>query len=316
MNPVASAFRRKAIVALALALLLVACGGPGLKKIQRDWYVDDVPAGKASPHLYLVQEGKRVVVDRQILSYETKAGCLLYETSRPNVARALFGVLPGKTPVAAVASDSFRPWHLAFDGARRFDAPRTDETGVTTLGMDYVEGNHICNLAYQAPPLEEGWADKAPPDFSRVEVKHTEFDVNGSDSVGNSTLSEEVRARHLDVVDALIGAGADVNAPNNGGITPLMTAISFDAESTALMRRLLDGGARVDAPDTRGKTALMWAAGYSRKEAVDLLLERGANPTLRDDTGRTAAAMTGNSKTAADLAALLEQAAATYKKKK
>lgn len=304
-----------AALALGLALAVVACGGPRVKKILRDWYVDDVPEGRPSPHLYLVQDGKRVVVDRQILSYETKAGCLLYETSRPNVSRALFGVLPGKTPVAAAASDSFRPWLLAFDGARRFDAPRTDESGVTTLGMDYIEGNHICNLAYQAPPLEEGWADKAPPDFSRIEVKHTEFEVNGADSSGNSTLSEAIRERRVQVVDALLNAGADPNAANVAGITPLMTAVSFDPESTAMMQRLLDAGALVDAPDNRGKTALMWAASYGRKEAVTLLLERGANPGLRDDSGRTPAAMTGNSKEAADLSALLEKAAADYRKK-
>jgi ankyrin repeat protein len=297
-----------------LFVVLLSCGGPRLKKILRDWYIDDVPEGKPSPHLYLVQDGKRVVVDRQILSYETKAGCLLYETSRPNVSRALFGVLPGKTPVAAAASDSFRPWHLAFDGARRFDAPRTDENGVTTLGMDYVEGNKICSLAYQAPPLEEGWADKAP-DFSRIEVAHTEFEVNGADSSGNSTLSEAVRERRVQVVDALLNAGADPNAANVAGITPLMTAVSFDPESTAILQRLLDAGAVVDAPDNRGKTALMWAAGYGRKEAVMLLLQHGANPGLRDDSGRTPAAMTGNSKEAADLSALLEKAAAGYRKK-
>jgi ankyrin repeat protein len=297
-----------------LFVVLLSCGGPRLKKILRDWYIDDVPEGKPSPHLYLVQDGKRVVVDRQILSYETKAGCLLYETSRPNVSRALFGVLPGKTPVAAAASDSFRPWQLAFDGARRFDVPRTDENGVTTLGMDYVEGNKICSLAYQAPPLEEGWADKAP-DFSRIEVAHTEFEVNGADSSGNSTLSEAVRERRVQVVDALLNAGADPNAANVAGITPLMTAVSFDPESTAILQRLLDAGAVVDAPDNRGKTALMWAAGYGRKEAVMLLLQHGANPGLRDDSGRTPAAMTGNSKEAADLSALLEKAAADYRKK-
>lgn len=301
--------------ALGLSLAVASCGGPRLKKIVGNWYVDDVPEGRPSPHLYLVQDGKRVVVDRQILSYETKAGCLLYETSRPNVSRALFGVITGKTPVAVAASDSFRRWQLAFDGARRFDAPRTDESGVTTLGMDYIEGNKICSLAYQAPPFEEGWADKGAPDFSRIEIKHTDFDVNGADSSGNSTLSEQISQRHVAEVEALLAAGADPNAANVAGIAPLVTAVTFDRESTVMMERLMDAGAAIDAPDDRGKTALMWAAAYNRPDAVALLLKRGANPTLRDDSGKTAAAMPANSRDSADLSALLEKAAAEYKKK-
>jgi hypothetical protein len=35
-------------------------------------------------------------------------------------------------------------------------------------------------------------------------------------------------------------------------------------------------------------TALMWAAGYGKVECVELLLERGADPRLRDDRGKTA----------------------------
>jgi ankyrin repeat protein len=57
-----------------------------------------------------------------------------------------------------------------------------------------------------------------------------------------------------DAVDALLGAGIDVNA--------------------AYEHRL---------------TALMWAAGQGQVDAVRLLLERGAQRDLRDDRGLTAA---------------------------
>jgi hypothetical protein len=33
----------------------------------------------------------------------------------------------------------------------------------------------------------------------------------------------------------------------------------------------------------------MWAAGYGKTECVQLLLERGADPKLKDDRGKTAA---------------------------
>ena len=178
-------------VTLLCCALLVSCG-PHLTKISRDFYVDDVPAGKTSPHLYWMHDDKRVVVDREIQSYRSGGGCIIYETSRPSMARALYGVEPGKTPVAAAASDAFRPWHLAFDGARRFDLPRAEESGVTTLGMDFVRGYKICQLAYNQPPFREDWAKQDSADFTRVEVEHTDFNVNGADSVGNSTLSGAV----------------------------------------------------------------------------------------------------------------------------
>jgi ankyrin repeat protein len=297
------------LVTLLCCALLVSCGGPRLKKLAGHYFIDDVAPGKPV-RLYWVKDGRTVIVDREIRSIQGAGGCITYETSRPSVARALYAVLPEKTPVAAAASDAFRPWRLSPDGARRFDPPKTDTQGVTTLGMDKVWADKMCNLAYRQPPFREDWAAHDPQDFARVEIEHTDFDVHGADSVNNSTLSEQVRLMQIEVVEELIRAGADVNAPNDAGITPLMTAIQHHDRSTPIMRLLLDARAVVDQADDRGQTALMHAAKYGQKEAVVLLLERGADPTHMDKDGRTAAAMTGNSGNAAELTELLERAAA------
>ena len=47
------------------------------------------------------------------------------------------------------------------------------------------------------------------------------------------------------------------------------------------MERLLDDGVFVDAPDEEGSTALIYAAGNSKHEAVQVLLARGADATIR-----------------------------------
>ena len=297
---------RSIAVLVCLACISSCGGGPHLKKIARDWYVDDVEAGKPSPRLYWVTDGKRVVVDRQILGY-VMSGCVIYETSRPSLSRVVFAVLQPKAPVPIVASDSISPWRLSWDGLRRFDIPKAQEDGRTILEMDFVAGYDICNLAYQQPDFTEDWADRTPLNFTRVNIQHTVFDVHATDSVGNSTLSDEVRERHLDVVEELLKAGADVNAGNKSGGTPLMTAVAFDAKSTAIMERLLDAGADIDAQDDGGRTALMYAAKYGRKEALQILLARGANPAIRDNDGRTAAAMTENAN-GAELTGILEEA--------
>jgi ankyrin repeat protein len=301
----------KAVRALACLALTGLCtascdGGPHLKRIGHFWYVDDV-AGKASPRLYWVEDGKRIVVDREILAYEMSA-CLVYETSRPSLSRVVFAVLHGKSPAPIVASDSINPWRMSWDGLRHFDIPKEQEDGRTTLDMDFVSINDICRLAYRQPEFTADWTDRTPLNFTNVKIERTEFDVNGGDSVGNSTLSLEIQERHLEVVEELLRAGADANTANVAGGTPLMTAVAFDDKGTAILERLLDAGADIDAQNNGGETALMYAAKYGRKEALHILLARGANPAIRDNDGRTAAAVTGNSKEAAELSRILEEA--------
>lgn len=292
-------------LSIVLGLVCASCGEPALKKIAGGWYVDDVPAGKPSPHLYWVQDGRRTVVDRQIRSY-AHPGCLVYETARPGAASVVFAVEAGKTPAAVATSDSFRPWRVAVDGLRRFDEPRTDETGAMRLEMDEIAVSELCMRAYNQPPFSEDWS-KMPLTVADVRTEHTSFDVHGADSVGNTTLSEEVRLRHAEVAEELIRAGADVNEPNRSGVTPVMTAIAINPADTVILQRLLDAGADVNAQDKGGMTALMVAARYSRKEAVALLLARGADPSIRDNQGRNAASMTRDSDV--ELNRLLDNAA-------
>lgn len=300
-------YRRPATLAALALIVCAACGGPKLKKIANGFYVDEVEPGKPSPRLYWMRDGKRMVVDRQIIDYATP-GCVIYETIRPSLSRVVFAVLPEKSPAPIVASDAMRPWRMSFDGLRRFEIPKAQEDGRTILAMDYVPQSDICMLAFNQPPFAEDWNDRTPLNFSRVSIERTEFDVNGADSVGNSTLSLEIQKRHRDVMEELLRAGADPNAANQSGGTPLMTAIAFDRDSTVMIERLLDAGAEIDAQDDRGETALMAAAQYTRKDAVQLLLARGANPAIHDNLGRTASALTGNSPEAQEIARLLDEA--------
>jgi ankyrin repeat protein len=108
---------------------------------------------------------------------------------------------------------------MSWDGLRRFDIPKAQEDGRTILEMDFISINDICNLAYQRPEFTDDWAEQTPLNFTRVKTEHSEFDVNGSDSVGNSTLSHEVEQRHLEVVEELLRAGTDANAANQYGVT-------------------------------------------------------------------------------------------------
>jgi hypothetical protein len=130
-----------------------------------------------------------------------------------------------------------------------------------------------------------------------------------------------------DAIKALLAHGAEVDLPNVFRITPLMAAAGMtgsfrsaidpvggtqpppgDIQLHAIetIDLLLEGGANINARVTdnhtrtarltayvynrenEGKTALFAAAEFGWDKVVKHLLERGADPTLRDATGKTA----------------------------
>lgn len=57
------------------------------------------------------------------------------------------------------------------------------------------------------------------------------------------------------------------------------------------MSRLLKAGVDVNARYLNDLTALMWAAGQGHENAVSVLLQAGADASLKDNRGKTAADM-------------------------
>jgi ankyrin repeat protein len=87
----------------------------------------------------------------------------------------------------------------------------------------------------------------------------------------------------LDFVKRLLARGADVNKT---GWTPLHYAASGGHRD--IMQLLLDHHAYIDAESPNGTTPLMMAAGYSSDAAVKLLLDAGADPSLKNQLGLSA----------------------------
>jgi len=80
----------------------------------------------------------------------------------------------------------------------------------------------------------------------------------------------------IDQVRALIDAGADINAKDVRGMTPLMLAVASDFADPAIVRLILSKAADVNLKSNVGETALDWAMKFKVPAILDMLRKAGA----------------------------------------
>ena len=86
----------------------------------------------------------------------------------------------------------------------------------------------------------------------------------------------------------LIQDGANVNAKNDTGTTPLMIAAGNNPNPEVL-KVLIEAGADVNAQNKDGSTPLILAAlRNTNPEVLTALLEAGADAKVKDDEGKRA----------------------------
>ena len=93
---------------------------------------------------------------------------------------------------------------------------------------------------------------------------------------------------YIQIVKLLIQYGADVNARDNRGFTPLILSARFSHDKTDIAKILLSAGADVNAQNNYGNTALMEAADHRGGNLVTLLLQAGADVNAQNNEGLTA----------------------------
>ncbi|MFQ5961722.1 MAG: PrsW family glutamic-type intramembrane protease [Candidatus Methylomirabilales bacterium] len=132
----------------------------------------------------------------------------------------------------------------------------------------------------------------------------------GLPEAGVPMLGVAVSYRHRDVVEALLAAGAEVDAQTPSGETALKLAsslgrpdiadkiaarlkdrgphVNVEAPDVAMVQLLLKYGASVNFKDRRKKmTPLHTAASHGRSDLVQLLIRQGADVNATDGLGQT-----------------------------
>ena len=108
---------------------------------------------------------------------------------------------------------------------------------------------------------------------------------NAADRNGRTPLHEAAVYGREAIVPVLLAAGANPNVADRYGGTPLHSAAYYGREATVQL--LLTAGAEPNVVNQYGSTPLHYAASYCDETIVSLLLAAGANPTTKNKSGKT-----------------------------
>lgn len=118
------------------------------------------------------------------------------------------------------------------------------------------------------------------------------FPINAGNQVGYTALMAAARGAHLDMIRFLLSRGARAALADKRGFTALHWVVappsSDSVRQAACLRALIDAGADPNASNENGVTPLMNAAWYGCDTSVRELLRCGSNPLMCDIKGNTA----------------------------
>ncbi len=142
------------------------------------------------------------------------------------------------------------------------------------LALQARDAQRVAQLARQLPALLGAFTEWG------------ETDNRNYWPLGYTALHYAVGVGDAALADALIAAGADVNAPSKHNFaTPLHVAVL--QQRGELIGRLLAAGANSGVANCNGQSALHFAAYRGDTDAVRQLLTSGAAASLKDAGGRT-----------------------------
>jgi hypothetical protein len=102
-----------------------------------------------------------------------------------------------------------------------------------------------------------------------------DVDISKRDLFNWTQLHHAAHDNSLDIATLLIDRGADIEATNNDGRTPLLQAAHDNSLEVATL--LINRGADIEATNNDGYTPLRFAAWENSLEVATLLIDRGAN---------------------------------------
>jgi len=110
-------------------------------------------------------------------------------------------------------------------------------------------------------------------------------DINAQDNYGQTPLHYAADKQIVDMVELLVSQGVDINAQDNYGRTPLLCSVENDRKD--IVEILVSLGADINAKNDNGQTPLHRAVYHCNINLVELLVSLGADINAIDNNGET-----------------------------
>lgn len=122
------------------------------------------------------------------------------------------------------------------------------------------------------------------------------FNIHISDHDGTPILLMALKRGYTVIASILISKGADVNAHDKMGVTPLLLVCSKQLPGYKnIAEMLIQKGAYVNDRDSKGSTPLLLSLSGGTAEVAELLIERGADIFARGKDRKSALALAESS---------------------
>jgi len=165
---------------------------------------------------------------------------------------------------------------LALRGGR-FDI--TDKDGYSPLMSSWDQSTEIYTLE---------WEEQHSPNFSARFETRKEYLTSRLTALLSGSFLEMDKPENSALAERYIDAGADPAALHKDGFPVAYLAVRpYKSSSLYLVPLLIRRGAPVDAFNKNGQTALWCAAAAEDDDLLDFLLERGADPNQKCQSGET-----------------------------
>lgn len=156
--------------------------------------------------------------------------------------------------------------------------------------LDALTINHYIKVSEILFPSGKNHSSK---DFSTIvnafmkkyKMSVREYNANESLHIVKLNLFDEIRNNNWQNVNQLIQNGADVNAKDKYGLTPMHGAV--EKGNLEMVKLLIKNGAVVNAKDNDEKTPLFYAVDNKSHDMVTTLIQKGADVNAKDANRNT-----------------------------